>query len=203
MDKNDWFQVFGILATFSASFVALFKDWIQSWFYKVKFEFKIPRDGFDEEVVNNQAIRYYTNLEVFNTGNLYAEDCFIYLESACFYIDNENAEMEIRRQLVPITWDDQNKATGIAPNSHRVIEVFKLLAPVIVSSPDTDTESVPAKCIFAGTTENDAKAGKWEVTYSVNSKNGTTQRFTIVVTYNGEWKSRKSDIKSRLDVKLK
>lgn len=205
MTLDDILNIASFSGSLAVSMVALFKEQIQSLFIKAKFQVKVQNDGLDEEVVNDQAIRYSSFIEVSNVGKKYADDCSIYMDGAKYYPHNGNPNTplkEIRRQLSPIDWDNMNTESGIPPKGHRVVEIFRMIQPGEMNDPNSSKTTTPTY-FFAGLNKEESNPGTWNICYSIYSKNSEVFKFELTVSWSGEWKPRLKEMSSVIDINIK
>jgi hypothetical protein len=86
----------------------------------------------------------------------------------------------------------------------KILRIFEMIAPQKQSNPTgKDDNIIPAQYSFLGFPHNvDAKKGKWELIYCLNSTNSKPQRFKLSIEWNGEWEGRQADMKKLLTMKL-
>lgn len=197
----------GCLGTFGAVIVALFKDDIERWFKKVKFEFCLSSDSFielTEGPVNEiRAISYYNNVIIQNTGNIYANNCELYLESAQLYNEQNKVIYSITPDNEPINWSTQTTLIGLPIKGKKSLKLFELFEPEHSSDPNgTINTSVPIFQFLGVKNGTAAEKGKWKITYCLMCQNTEPFRFCIDINWNGEWRNRKADMENQLTIKL-
>lgn len=79
-----------------------------------------------------------------------------------------------------------------------------MIAPQKQSNPNgNDNKTIPPQYSFLGFPSIvDAKKGRWELLYCLNSTNSKPQRFKLSIDWNGEWEGRQADMKKLLTMKL-
>jgi hypothetical protein len=77
-----------------------------------------------------------------------------------------------------------------------------MMAPQKETNPNEEDNTKPAEYTFLGLPNKEAKKGKWELIYCLNSTNSKPQRFKLVVIWHGKWESRQADMKKLLTMKL-
>ena len=76
------------IGTVGAIIVALFSDNIKNYFRKPKLDISLHSNDLIEELDNcngaRKAKRYHNSVDIFNKGNINAENCEIYIDSILF-----------------------------------------------------------------------------------------------------------------------
>lgn len=77
------------IGTVGAVIVALFSDNIKSYFRKPELDISLHSDDLMEELdncngANRKAKRYHNSVDIFNRGNINAENCEVYIDSIAF-----------------------------------------------------------------------------------------------------------------------
>lgn len=197
----------GSLGTFGAVFVALFRDDIIRLFKKVKFDFSLLSDSFielTEGPVNEiKAISYYNNVIIQNTGNLYANNCELYLESAQLYNDQGKVCNSIVPDNEPINWSTQTTLIGVPIKGKKALKLFELFEPEHSSDPSGAINASVPIFQFLGVKENVISGkGTWKLIYCLMCQDTEPFRFCVNINWNGEWRNRKTDMENQLTIKL-
>lgn len=208
ISKGDYYgnviNGFVAFGTCSAVIVALFLDEIRSLFKKVAFVIQLNSDEAIEEVENikgtKKARRYHNSIQVFNNGNINAQNCELYVESASFISDNSTTTLTVEN--APINWNLGNNIVYIPYQGKKVLPLFEIIAPQKQSTPDGKTDIIPATLKMLGLKNIEAKAGKWEIIYCLYSTNSKPQKFKYIVEWNGNWEERQTEMKDILKMKL-
>ncbi|MDD2495046.1 MAG: hypothetical protein PHE29_07630 [Tissierellia bacterium] len=202
---GNFINFFVALGTCSTVIVALFLDEIRSLFKKVTFDIKLDNSEPIEEVENikgtKKAKRYHNSIQFFNNGNINAENCELYLESAKFTSEQTTTTLTVEN--APINWNNENSIVYIPYQGKKVLPLFEIVAPLKQSTPDGQTDRIPAKLTILGLKIPDAKAGEWELTYCLYSTNSKPQKFEYCVVWNGSWEERQAEMKNILTMRLK
>lgn len=208
ISKGDYYgnviNGFVAFGTCSAVIVALFLDEIRSLFKKVAFVIQLNSDEAIEEVENikgtKKARRYHNSIQFFNNGNINAQNCELYVESASFISDNSTTTLTVEN--APINWNLGNNIVYIPYQGKKVLPLFEIIAPQKQSTPDGKTDIIPATLKMLGLKNIEAKAGKWEIIYCLYSTNSKPQKFKYIVEWNGNWDERQTEMKDILKMKL-
>lgn len=208
ISKGDYYgnviNGFVAFGTCSAVIVALFLDEIRSLFKKVTFVIQLNSDEAIEEVENikgtKKARRYHNSIQFFNNGNINAQNCELYVESASFISDNSITTLTVEN--APINWNLVNNIVYIPYQGKKVLPLFEIIAPQKQSTPDGKTDIIPAALKILGLKNIEAKAGKWEIIYCLYSTNSKPQKFKYIVEWNGNWEERQTEMKDILKMKL-
>lgn len=208
ISKGDYYSnvINGFVAfgTCSAVIVALFLDEIRSLFKKVTFVIQLNSDEAIEEVENikgtKKARRYHNSIQFFNNGNINAQNCELYIESAVFISDSSTSTLTVEND--PINWNSGNNIVYIPYQGKKVLLLFEIIAPQKQSTPDGKTDMIPATLKILGLKNIEAKAGKWEIIYCLYSTNSKPQKFKYIVEWNGNWEERQTEMKDILKMKL-
>ena len=150
ISKGDYYgnviNGFVAFGTCSAVIVALFLDEIRSLFKKVTFVIQLNSDEAIEEVENikgtKKARRYHNSIQFFNNGNINAQNCELYVESASFISDNSTTTLTVEN--APINWNLGNNIVYIPYQGKKVLPLFEIIAPQKQSTPDGKTDIIPA-----------------------------------------------------------
>lgn len=203
--------------TFLAVIIALFKEDIRKLWEFSKITVTIPSESFFE-VLNSsigntednisrplEAIKYYCNIEVCNSGNISAMGLEIQLESLTFSSPDFTTPQMIETSSKSISWNNQNESKiNLSPEGRKIISIIELSAPEQQSSPGGNNTTLPSKLNFAGISNNsDFIRGKWVGSFAIFSTNAKPTRFKIEIDWNGRWQSRATEMRSNLRIDLK
>lgn len=208
ISKGDYYanfiNLFAAVGTFIAVLVALFMDEIRSLFKKVSFKIELESSDVIEDVENikgtKKAKRYHNSVLILNEGNINARNCELYLESACYYVEDSPNTITVENS--PIKWNKDNSAVYIPFQGKKTLLLFEIFAPQKQSTPDGGIGITTTKFKILGLEEMDAKAGKWEFSYCLNSLNSKPQKFKYIIEWNGNWEERQTEMKNVLKMKL-
>ncbi len=197
----NFFVAFG---TCSTVIIALFLDEIRSLFKKVTFEIKLYNEDAIEEVEDikgtKKAKRYYNAIEFFNKGNINAQNCELYLESAKFISDTTSILLTVENN--PINWNNNSNIVYIPRQGKKVLPLFEILAPQKQSTPEGKIDVIPAVLNILGLKKIEAKAGKWELIYCLYTTNSKPKKFKYNVEWKGSWEERQTEMKDILKMNL-
>lgn len=208
ISKGDYYgnviNGFVAFGTCSAIIVALFLDEIRSLFKKVTFVIKLNNDEAIEEIENikgtKKARRYHNSIQFFNNGNINAQNCELYIESATFGLDGSTTTLTVGN--APINWNSGNNIVYIPYQGKKVLQLFEIIAPQKQSTPDGKTDIIPATLKILGLEKKETNSGIWEIIYCLYSTNSKPQKFKYIVEWNGKWEERQTEMKNNLKMKL-
>jgi hypothetical protein len=214
VSKMEYYQfvtnIFEAIGTCAAVIVALFLNEIRACFRKVSFDIALGCEDLFEELEDTggtkRALKYYNYIQFFNKGNINAHNCELYLENATFFLleDNKNGDF-VSVGNEPINWG-YNRSSMIYIPSHgkKFVRVFEMIAPQQQSDPNgKEDNTTPVQYCFLGFIRSiEAKKGKWELTYCLNTTNAKPVRIKLSVTWTGKWEQRQTDMKKFLTVKI-
>lgn len=208
MSKGEYYgniiNGFVAFGTCSAVIVALFIEEIRATFKKVIFNIRLGNDVALEDIENikgtKKAKRYYNSVQIFNNGNINAQNCELYLEQALFISGNTTLSLSV--ESTPISWNSGNSIVYIPCQGKKVLPLFEIIAPQKQSTPDGKTDIVPAQMYILGMKQVESKAGKWELVYCLYSINSKPQKFKYTIEWNGNWEDRQTEMKDILNMKL-
>lgn len=200
----NWINASSAVGTILAVVVALFLEEIRGLFKKVKFQISLKSEEALEDVADFQgtkkAIRYHNSIHISNCGNINARNCELYLESASFSSNNVSTALPVEN--APIKWNKDNNSIYIPFQGTKILPIFEFLAPQKQSTPGGEAIEVPAKLKILGLTDVETKAGKWELTYCLNSINSKLMKFKYIIEWSGEWEERQKEMSHKLKMKL-
>lgn len=212
--KIEYYQflvnIFETIGTCATVIVALFLNEIRSCFKKVSFDITLSSEDAIEELEDirgiRRALKYYNCIQFFNKGNINAHNCELYLENAIFFPfeNNKNGDF-VSVGNDPINWGyNRSSMIYIPAQGKKFVRVFEMIAPQKQSNPNGQSDNTtPVQYFFLGFIRNiEAKKGKWELTYCLNSTNSKPVRIKLNVEWTGEWEQRQVDMKKFLTMKL-
>lgn len=201
---SNWINAFSALGTILAVVVALFLEEIRGLFKKVDFQISLESSEALEDVEDFQgtkkAIKYHNSIHINNEGNINARNCELYLENASFSSNGCSTTLHVENE--PIKWNKDNDSVYIPFQGSKILSIFEFLAPQKQSTPDGQVDILPAKLKILGLANIDTKAGKWELTYCLNSINSKPTKFRYIIEWNGEWEERQKEMSNNLTMNL-
>jgi len=193
----NWAVAFGTLIL---AFVAVFQEWIKSWFFKpiLGLEVRVARPDAEKTKFNGNIGVYYFRLAVTNTGRKAAEDVQVYVSAVKRKKANTKYETVDRFTPMALMWTHKSVSTlpyllpkmpaaycdlGHISDPERKAGMFETL-------PDVSDEQT----IFALETEVKPNSkgyllapGEYRVHLKVAASNCLPQDFTVKVNMTGRW----------------
>lgn len=208
ISKGDYYgniiNGFVAIGTCLAVVVALFNNEIRSFFKKVSFNICLDNNEIIEDVEDikgtKKAKRYHNSIQFYNNGNINAQNCELYVESAKFILGDTSTRLTVENE--PINWNLYNNNVYIPYQGKKVLQVLEIIAPKKQSTPGGKVDTIPAKIEILGLKDIEPKKGKWEIVYCLYSTNSKPNKFKYVVDWNGEWEERQTEMKNNLKVNL-
>jgi hypothetical protein len=194
-------KVIAALLTLSAVVVALFKDSLLSLFKYVDFKITNRDQDFIAETMGLGsppllADSYKTFLKIGNEGNIVAEACAIKVIEIRFTHHNSGVSKPINVfDSIPIKWNNDKEEVNIHPDSHYLVSIISLSINEIPTVPGKDQGQNSVLSIGGIPISKDYTNGKLEAIFQLVCKNHKGIKYNITVVWNGEWRSRLSDIK--------
>ncbi len=169
------------------------------------FVIQLNSDEAIEEVENikgtKKARRYHNSIQFFNNGNINAQNCELYVESASFISDNSTTTLTVEN--APINWNLGNNIVYIPYQGKKVLPLFEIIAPQKQSTPDGKTDIIPATLKNAWLEKNiEAKSRKMGNHLLLVFHKFKPQKFKYIVEWNGNWEERQTEMKDILKMKL-
>lgn len=209
--KGDYYgniiNFFGAFGTCLAVVVALFLDEIRSIFKKVDFTINLFDKEISEELEDikgtKKATRYHNSIQIFNDGNVNAQNCELYVEMAKFTSNSGVTPIDLSITSEPLLWMSGRNNVYIPCQGKKVLQIFEVIAPQKQSTPDSAIDTTPAKLNILGIMEHiEPKSGQWSITYCLYSTNSKPKKFEYIINWTGEWENRQKEMKQKLTVKL-
>jgi len=203
------FSVFGVIGTFLAVFVALFKESILRFFHCPKCEISLLDEGvtenIDREQQNPQADSYDCILKIDNVGNDTALSCEVFINKVLFAKKAEQEKRPLRnfQGKKKLYWDAA--FLDIPPRISKEVRLLSIFSPNNFGTPSVAEKKNGLYLDLNGFQLDikNAQKGIWEIEYYLSYKNGDFQYFTIEVVWDGSWKDRKTEMTDVLKIKLK
>ena len=199
------FSIFGAVGTILAVIVALAKESIFQWLYKPRFTVSLEEDGISEIIRQDQKIpeatSYCCYVSIENNGSLAAKGCRVNISEIK---DLSNKKPKLIKSAIrkPLYWTSQYVDIPVGIPTR--LKLFEIKNPNSVGTPNTTNATIKPKINFNGCTLNDSyrQKGKWSIDYFISYTNGNAFKFSVLIEWNGEFKSRATDMKEILEVKL-
>lgn len=208
---NVFINIVVAIASFLAVIVALFKESILSLLNHPNLAIQLLDDGIIENIDREQQYpkteSYVCLLEINNKGNKVAEGTEIVVEEVQYSKRSKNDLQPIRgyRGKKKLFWD--SVAVELPTFIPKEIELFNIVCPNNYGTPDVPTtdniEKLRIKFNGLDLNLNQTEKGFWQIKYYIRYKGGKSVRFSLLVEWDGTWKSRKMEMKDVLKVKLK
>jgi hypothetical protein len=213
---------FSVIVTTLAVIVALFKEDIRKYweFASLDISFKDGKELheiLEDEKTNtpsniNKATKYESVILIANKGKLPARNCELYLERLTFKNSQYVSNQDIPIVGIALEWWGKNERTILIPSTGKAyIGVCEIYPPqdhsfgTSESSPSETSTPIKPKILF-GNVESPSiyESGTWEAIFVLYSENAKPVKFTIEITWNGEWKHRLADMSKKcVDLNLK
>ena len=102
------------VGTVAAVFIALFSDNIKGYFRKPVLSINLHNNELIEELDNNgeknrRAKRYHNSIDIWNKGNINAENCEICIDSILFWGLGMNTPIELLQSEHVLYWSGNEK----------------------------------------------------------------------------------------------
>ena len=203
------FSAFGVIGTCSAVLVALAKDSIIRFFSHPNVEISLSEDdGISEEVdyeqQTPQANCYNCVLRVKNSVSVQAKTRSAVMEQIKYAEKKGKSSKEIKdyqngQPILGWEGDGIDLPKGISKD----IRLFHINAPgrsVTPSEQGTDEPHIELNGFKLK--DFQSRKGYWEILYYISYDSGEHIHFKLTVEWDGTWKSRKTEMKDVLNVKL-
>ncbi len=197
----------GALGTVLAVIVALAKESIMRWLYSPRLEV-FPVDNGLMEILNDsvrvpEATSYECHITIENTGSMVALGCRVYISDIKY---SKSAKKECKtiknvknKQLL---W--MSNGVDIPVGISNRIKLFEVINPDLQGTPQTDSNNHPPQIKFNGCSLGSkySQGGYWFIDYYVSCKNGKVMKFCMSIEWNGEFKSRATDMSEVLKIQI-
>lgn len=197
--------------TVEAVFVALFKERIFRLFSHPSLALSMKDDrcfseDVDSEQQNPTSSQYLGILSVENTGNIVATGCEVYIEKVQYAKSRDKrlkdiTDAESKRKL---TWEAPR--VDVPVSIPKQVLLFKIDKPNAYGTPFSSNSQQGVQCHLQlngmKLRDNMSEKGVWEITYYINNVETGHKRFKLTIDWNGEWKTRKTEMIDVLKVKF-
>lgn len=202
----------GVLATLMAVVVALWGNEFKNYLFREK-SLSTVSDTFkevlkDEDDTSPEASRFECYLNVKNDCEREISDCCVSLMEV-LYGENDNAKLKkiSPQNRIPIYWKypDVDKKT-LTPDEIATVTLLKITPDISQSKSDsTEPTSSPRHLSiigWKGINPKYTKKGMWKLSYCVSNSHRELERFVITVKWNGNWKSRETEMNNQASIKF-
>lgn len=186
----------GVLATVLAVIVALFKDDLRRPRLQIQ---PVESDWVEEGDVQsissavipgvnsmNYVTEYSTSVKLLNVSSILAKDCQLHFLKMCKDGRDGTRHLNAERIL---------DSVPINPRSDHSVKVLELFLPPVS---DQETAQPPALRIGTQILKNPGR-GEWFCTYRVTGSNIVPTDLILKVTWDGDWKHRKTEMKLKVE----
>ena len=204
--SNYVFQIIGAIGTIMAVIVALSKEAIMKWLYSPSLRIDLVDNGISENIPNeNQRVpeassfECYVNIE--NVGSIAAFGCKVHISDVKHGKSKQNAK-SIKSSYKQLYWTSQNVDIPIGIPSK--IRLFEIINPNSVGTPSSEQNIKKPSINFNGCNfkKHQTEKGVWIFEYYISCKNGEVKKFKATIEWNGEFKSRATDMADILTVTI-
>ena len=193
------------IGTVGAIIVALFSDNIKNYFRKPKLDISLHSNDLIEELDNcngaRKAKRYHNSVDIFNKGNINAENCEIYIDSILFRgLGMQNSiELLQSEQLLYWSGNEKRNNTYIPVQGKKSFQIYEIFPPEEQGTPEGNTSKVPPQ-LFIGSYKvpDEYCGGKWEIIVCLYSPSIKPQKFKVVIEWDGNWEDRQMEMKGKV-----
>lgn len=199
------FQIIGAIGTVLAVIVALTKESIMRWLYAPSLTVSLIDNGITENVSENQRVpvanSYECLVNIDNKGSLVAFGCKVFVSDIKYGKSESNTKSIKNSGSKQLRWTSSGVDIPIGIPSR--IKLFEIINPNSIGTPGTDNIEKP-KISFNGLDlkSYQLEKGYWVVEYYINCKNGNAFKFVLYIQWNGDFKSRATDMKDVLKIKI-
>ena len=197
--------------TVGAVFVALFKERLVRLFSCPNLELSMKDDkcfseDVDSEQQNPTSSQYLGILNVNNKGNIVATGCDVFIEKVQYAKTKDKrmkdiTDAESKRRL---TWESGR--VDVPVNIPKQVLLFKIDQANAYGTPSSSGNQKGVQCHLQlngmKLRDNMSEKGVWEITYYINNFETGHTRFRLTIDWNGEWKTRKTEMADVLKVKF-
>lgn len=205
--SGHFFEIIGAVGTILAVIVALSKESIMKWLYAPALKTSLVDDGITENIPNeNQRVPEASTFECYiridNSGSLAALGCRMYISDIKFGRLRSNVKSVKNLSNRQLKWSAPNVDIPVGIPSK--VRLFEIVNPNSIGTPSSDTVGKNPTIVFNGCElkKNQSEKGVWVIEYYISSRNGDAKTFTATVEWNGEFKSRATDMSEVLKVQI-
>lgn len=201
------FQIIGAVGTVMAVIVALSKEAIMKWLYAPALKPSLVDDGITENIPNEnqrvpEAKTFECYIKIENTGSIAAFGCKIYISDIKFGKSRSNIKAIKNLSNKQLKWTSSFVDIPIGIPSR--IGLFEIVNPNSIGTPSLEPTIKKPAIAFNGCElkKHQSEKGVWVIEYYISSKNGKATTFTATIEWNGEFKSRATDMAEVLKVQI-
>lgn len=199
------------VATVAAVIIALFSDSIKGYFRKPKLNIELHSKELIEELGNNgektrRAKRYHNSIDIFNVGNINAENCEICIDNIQFTGLGTGGAVELLQSEHVIYWSGSEKrnSTYIPVQGKKSFQIYEIFPPEEQSTPGGKSQVIPPRLSIANYKIPDEYCGgKWDVSICLYSPCLKPQKFRITIEWDGSWEDRQMEMKRKVKNSIK
>ncbi|MBR4583329.1 MAG: hypothetical protein IKO34_05895 [Bacteroidales bacterium] len=204
---NYLFNILGAIGTLLAVIVALAKEAIMKWLYSPDLQVTLADNGIIEIIDENQKVpeasSFECHINIENNGSLAAFGCKAYISEIKYGKTKEKAKAIKPLKNEQMTWMSSSEVdmpVGIPSK----IKLFDIMNPNRLGTPQPEDNNQKPQISFNGCDLNNLQIhnGYWMVDYFISCKNGEASKFVVTIEWNGEFKSRATDMEDVLIVKI-
>ncbi|RGX12135.1 hypothetical protein [Bacteroides ovatus] len=199
------FQIIGAIGTMMAVVVALSKEAIMKWLYSPSLEISLVDNGVTENIPDTQKVPVATSFEclacIDNKGSLAALGCRVYVSDIKHGKNKANVKSIKNLKSKQLQWTSSGVDVPIGIPSK--IRLFEVINPNSIGTPGENSSEKP-RILFNGLElkNNQSEKGYWIIEYYISCRNGKVSKFSLNVEWNGEFKSRTTDMEEVLNVEI-
>ena len=204
-------SIIGALGTCAAVVVALERDSIIRYFHHPELDIQfLEESGFVEDIdleqQNPASDSYSCIIKIENKGSVVAKSCEVLLDQVSF--------AEKKGRSLRCIRDNSNKPSNklwwesahveIPAGISKELKLFSIEAPGSSVTPNEVNTNTVLHLELNGFKLKDNKSSKgyWELSYYMVYDNGDHKKFKVCVEWNGEWRTRKSEMKDVLHINI-
>lgn len=183
----------GVICTFLAVIVALWKEEILSRWHKAKLKVEIKGLDFSSNS------KYYGLITVSNSGKYLASNCRIFIKSLRYGKYEDEIENIPLRGNLAVNWTGDTYR-NLVPGGQQSVTLF-----CVKQSGDdmTPLENIGKPVIdfwgISSLSADQRSNGCWIIDYCISYNNDTLlEHFSIKIQWNGQWKSKKREMEKIL-----
>lgn len=204
---NYLFGIIGAIGTLLAVIVALAKEAIMKWLYSPDLRVSLVDNGITEVIANEnqrvpEANSFECHVRIENNGSLAAIGCKAYVSEIRHGKSKSNLKTvkDLRNKQMRWISAEVDIPVGIPSK----IKLFEIVNPNSVGTPQGGVDNQKCQITFNGCElkNSQSEKGFWEIDYFVSCKNGDVSKFVATIDWNGEFKSRATDMIDVLKVQI-